>query len=304
MDLGSSSKSSSRDAHTDKPLIITISGDLGSGKSLLANALVERWKADRYSTGMVQRKIAERMGITTLELNTRAETDKTIDDQIDSVFKNLKKTPKNLVVDSRMAYHFLPESFRIKLEVHPKVAAGRIQNDTSRIGEGHYNSLDEIEAAIVARKSSERQRFKRYYDADIEDHAGYDLVVNTTSAPPEAVAEVVNACIELWKKKQLGGKLWVSPAHLYCEVDPASIDATVIEKCKVGWPVPGTWPDAAVKGYKVGHNYVAISGAEWLAAGLKAHKALLPVRIVGQSDQMPDEAITKKWEDVFDYKHL
>lgn len=304
MNLGPSAKPKNRDTNTDKPLIITISGDLGSGKSLLTSALVERWHADRYSTGMVQRKIAERMGITTLELNKRAETDKSIDDQIDAVFKNLKKTAKNLVVDSRMAYHFLPESFRIKLEVHPKVAAGRIQKDTSRIGEGAYTSLEEIEAAIVARKASERERFKRYYNADIEDHAGYDLVVNTTAAPPEAVAEVVNACIELWKRKQLGGKLWVSPAHLYCGVDPATLDSALIESCKVNWPVPGTWSDAVVKARAVGHDYVIESGAEWLAAGLKASKSLMPVRVIGQADQMPDEAITKKWEEAFGYKHL
>lgn len=305
MTLGTSGKPRGQnDSSFDKPLIITISGDLGSGKSLLASALVERWKADRYSTGMVQRRLAEKMGITTLELNKRAETDKSIDDQIDAVFKNLKKTAKNLVVDSRMAFHFLPESFRIKLEVHPKVAAQRIQNDTSRIGEGRYGSIEEIEAAIIARKSSERERFKKYYDADIEDHAGYDLVVNTTSAKPEAVVEVANACIDLWKKKQLGGKLWVSPAHLYSVADPATLDPAVIEKCKVSWPVPGTWPDAAVKAHKVGINYVVIEGAEWVAAGLKAGKSIMPARIVGQSDQMPSEELVSKWENMFGYKHI
>lgn len=77
---------SSGDSSSEKPLIITISGDLGSGKSLLASALVDRWKADRSFHGVRQRRLAERMGITTLELNKRAETDKSIDEQIDSVF--------------------------------------------------------------------------------------------------------------------------------------------------------------------------------------------------------------------------
>ncbi|NBX66439.1 MAG: hypothetical protein EBQ96_05530 [Proteobacteria bacterium] len=305
MTFGSSQKPRGQtDSGLEKPLIMTISGDLGSGKSLLASALVERWKADRYSTGMVQRRLAEKMGITTLELNKRAESDKSIDDQIDAVFKNLKKTAKNLVVDSRMAFHFLPESFRIKLEVHPKVAAQRIQGDTARIGEGKYDSLDDIETAIVARKASERERFKRYYDADIEDHAGYDLVINTTSAKPEVVAEIANSCIDLWKKKQLGGKLWVSPAHLYCETDPETLDPAVVEKCKVSWPIPGSWPDAAVKAHKVGHSYVVVSGAEWVAAGLKAGKSLMPVRIIGQSDQMPSAELMQKWENSFNYKHI
>ena len=63
----------------NRPLIITISGDLGGGKSVLANALVDYWGAEAYSTGTIQRKMAAERGISTLELNKLAETDKTID---------------------------------------------------------------------------------------------------------------------------------------------------------------------------------------------------------------------------------
>ena len=110
----------------DKPLIMTITGDVGSGKSVLADALVQRFDADRYSTGTVQRKLAEDMGITTLELNKRAETDPSIDEKIDSVFKSLEDTPVNLIVDSRMAWNFLPQSFKLKLEVNPLASAQRV----------------------------------------------------------------------------------------------------------------------------------------------------------------------------------
>jgi hypothetical protein len=130
------------------------------------------------------------------------------------------------------------------------------------------------------------------------------LVINTTSASPEAVVQVVNACIGLWKKKQLGGKLWVSPAHLYCGVDPASLDASVIEAHKIEWPVPGSWPDAAVKVHRIGHNYVAVEGFEWIGAGLRADRSLMPVRVVGDTAPMPPPAMVEKWEKFFGYKHL
>ena len=83
----------------NSPLIVTISGDLGSGKSVLANSLVNYWEAERYSTGTIQRKMAEERGITTLELNRLAETDKSIDDEIDGAFAKLGATQSNLVVD-------------------------------------------------------------------------------------------------------------------------------------------------------------------------------------------------------------
>lgn len=301
---GISSSGSAKDNGTDQPLIITISGDLGSGKSLLANALVERWEADRYSTGMVQRKIAEKRGITTLELNKQAETDKSIDEQIDAVFRNLVKTPKNLIVDSRMAFHFLEESFKIKLEVHPRIAAERIQNDTSRVGEGNYSGIDAIMEAILARKGSERDRFKRYYDADIEDHAGYTLIINTTDCPPETVSEVANQCVESWKKGQTPEKLWVSPRHVVALADPAGLDATVVERYKVSWPLVGTWEPNAVCAVKVGHSYVVTKGAEWVSAGLKAGKHLMPITLVEDDVAMPDPAMIKAWEEQHGYKHL
>lgn len=285
-------------------MIISISGDLGSGKSLLANAMVERWEADRYSTGMVQRRIADRMGITTLELNRRAETDRSIDDQIDSVFKNLVKTPKNLIVDSRMAFHFLPMSFRIKLEVHPRVAAGRIQNDTSRIGEGQYQSIEAIEEAIVARKASERARFKAYYDADIEDHAGYDLIINTTGCDPASVSQVANDSIALWKKGLATEKFWMSPKQLYPLTDPDALDLAQIERNKVNWPLTGGWPADTVSAVKAGNLYVALSGADWISAGLKAGKPLLPVWLKPGAATLPDPLLTKKWESAYNFKHI
>lgn len=286
------------------PVVMTISGDLGAGKSLLTGALVERWGARRYSTGTVQRQMAEKLGITTLELNRRAETDHTIDDQIDSIFRNLSESKENLVVDSRMAFHFLPESFRIKLEVHPKVAAIRIQKDTSRIGEGPYNSPEEIEQGILARKTSERERFKRYYNVDIEDHAGYTVVVNTTCVPADVVNDTVNTCMDLWKSGRLDEKLWISPQHLYVPAGPETIDPAKIEHCRKNWPQPGAWPAGAVTATKLGPYYVVTTGAEWVAAGLKDARPMLPVRVTGQKTELPGQDVTQAWEQAFGYTHI
>lgn len=142
----------------NRPLIITISGDLGGGKSVLANALVDYWGAEAYSTGKIQRAMADERGISTLELNKLAETDKSIDDEIDSNFKKLSQSEKNLVIDSRMAWHFIPESFKIKLEVNPVLAAERIiaaNRDNEK-----YGDFDATLQGLKDRKASERERFQ------------------------------------------------------------------------------------------------------------------------------------------------
>ncbi len=288
----------------EKPIIISISGDLGSGKSVLATGLVETFAADRYSTGMVQRKIADQMGITTLELNKRAETDKSIDDRIDSVFRNLEKTPKNLIVDSRMAFHFLPMSFRIKLEVDPQIAVMRIKGDTSRVGEGPYNSIEEVQAAIAARKASERARFKTYYNVDIADHAGYDLVINTTDCPVGDVVELAKAAVHLWVAGKTPEKLWISPKHLFVHVDADTLDTQDTGP----WPAVGSWPKGAIEvsiaASAAGPAYVVTRGAEWVSAAIKGGKALVPVALVEKPVDLPSPAHSEKWEKHHNFKRL
>lgn len=186
-----------------KPLIVTLTGDLGSGKSSLSNALCQSLDAEYYSTGSAQRKIAEEMGVTTLELNHLADKDPTIDDRIDGVFAKLVKTKKPMVVDSRMAFHFIPGSFKIRLKVNPYIAAERILKDTKRKGE-QYDDVEQAVEKIEARKTSERERFLRYYKVDIYDDSNYDLTVDTSGKTPEQVYDKVMSAIQAYKKKNNG----------------------------------------------------------------------------------------------------
>lgn len=169
--------------------IITVSGALGSGKSTVSHILVDRLGFIYYSTGIVQRHIAERRGVTTLELNRLAATDKSIDRQIDSAFADLVHTGKNYVVDSRLGFFFIPSSFKVMLKVDLQAAGARVFHDETRIGEKKYASVDEAVAALSARRRLERERFLSVYGVDIDDESLFDVVVDTTHISPETVAD-------------------------------------------------------------------------------------------------------------------
>ena len=200
--------------NTDNPVkIITLTGDLGAGKSLVAKKLQNVFDADYYSTGEAQRKIAGEMGITTLDLNRLAETEKWVDEKIDSIFKDLKNYPNNLIVDSRMAWHFLPNSFKIRLEVNPGIGAERIAGDTSRIGET-YNSTEETIQAIIDRQKSEQLRFMKYYDVDVCNPDNFDILIDTSFAGPETVKSKVLEAAESYYAGSFKPQVWISTLNV------------------------------------------------------------------------------------------
>lgn len=177
---------------------ITITGDLGSGKSAVSKLLNARLGFEIYSTGKVQREIANRYGMTTLELNQHAETHPEIDDEIDGALRDLNLKPEGLIVDSRMAWHFIPSSYKVFLMVPVEVAADRVMGDTSRRSEAYQNK-DEAIAQLTARKASENERFKDLYGVDCGYPGNFDLAVNTAGLTPEQVAETILSGFHIWK---------------------------------------------------------------------------------------------------------
>jgi len=179
--------------------IISLTGDLGSGKSTVSDILCKELNYDYIYTGKIQRAIAERLGMSTTELNKYSESHPEIDEEIDSTFKSLNDA-KDLIVDSRLAWFFIPDSFKVYMKTEPEVSAQRIINDKVRKNES-YLSLEEAMRNIQERKSSENKRYKELYNADCADMNNFDLVVDTSYISPQEVAGIILKEYENWKSK-------------------------------------------------------------------------------------------------------
>lgn len=180
--------------HTEPPHPLThdkvsIAGHVGSGKSSVARLVAERTGRRFLSTGHMFRDIASRHGMTVLELNRHAETHPEIDDEVDGHLRDLAMSDERLVIDSRMAWHFVPVSFKAYLVVDPIVGAERVLG-ASRHDES-YGSLEEAARANMDRQRVEADRYRALYGV-LRDHWGnYDLVVDTTDIPADRVADIV-----------------------------------------------------------------------------------------------------------------
>jgi cytidylate kinase len=173
---------------------VTVSGELGSGKTAIAAALSARLGADVVSTGAIHRRIAAERGASALETNLIAERDGSIDELIDGELVRLGAEPDRIIFDSRMAWHFVPGALKIHLVVDPRVAAERMAGREATSVEG-YRSVDEAQAKAAERQASERRRFLATYDVDIDRLRNYDVVMDTTNTGVEALADILEAIV-------------------------------------------------------------------------------------------------------------
>lgn len=170
-------------------MIITISGKPGSGKSTVAKETAKKLHLKHYSMGDFQREIAKKRGISMAELSRVEEKDRSIDEEVDRRQRELGKKEDNFVIDSRIGFHFIPNSFKVFLDVDFDTGAGRIFSQ-KRKGE-RFASLEDAKKEIKRRMDSERKRYKEYYGVDHHDMKNYDAVIDTTNSTVEqAVNEI------------------------------------------------------------------------------------------------------------------
>ncbi len=166
---------------------ISLAGDLGSGKSTVGKILAEKLGAEIYSTGTIQRQIASQMGMSTLALNQYMETHPEIDGKIDDGLRALEHKDQALIIDSRMAWHFVPSSFAVYMAADARVSAERILN-AGRESE-RFSNLEEAVQSIADRRASEMLRYSHLYGVNIKDLENYHYVVDTSFVSPQTVAE-------------------------------------------------------------------------------------------------------------------
>lgn len=170
---------------------ITITGDLGSGKSSIAKALCKMLNYKYFSTGSIQRQIGKEKGMNTLELNYFSEKNQDIDKYIDDFVIKINDDIETYVLDSRMAWHFIKKSFKIYLTVNPIVAAQRVNSDHLRDGEPIVEDINKKSINLLERRATENNRFKNKYGVDCSDLSNFDLVIDTSKQTIEEISNLI-----------------------------------------------------------------------------------------------------------------
>lgn len=186
---------------TQKKHIITIAGRPGSGKSTTAKAVAAQLGFQHFSSGDLFRQIAKEHDIDLLQANLSAEQNSEIDHAVDGRLREINQKEDKIVIDSRTAWHWMPASFKVFLDLDMRTAAARIlaNMDEARRASEHISS-DPAEYATVlqGRLDSENRRYKALYNINSYDMCNYDLVVDTAANNVEQVVRMVLDGFEAW----------------------------------------------------------------------------------------------------------
>ena len=266
--------------------IISLTGDLGSGKSTVSAILCKQLHYEYIYTGQIQRRIAERYAMTTNELNVYAETHPEIDCEIDDTFKSLVDAD-SLIVDSRMAWFFVPTSFKVFLKTNIVVSAKRISGDQRRINE-NYESIQEAALKIVERKKSEVKRYKQYYGVDCLDLTNYNLIIDTTEISPDEVCDIILKEFAKFThdSRHYKKRAFVSPKNLYPTLPTDDSESVAV-----------TYYDS--------FDYI-VSGHRAVADSLRAGSKLIEVEYITPDNKAiaPDKALLRQWQQTHGFEYL
>lgn len=197
---------------------ITLSGELGSGKSTVANYLISKMPFKIVSAGLLFRQLAAKHGMSAKEFNEFIESDPKYDHYVDDTMAELGRTDEKIIFDSRMAWHFVPSSFKIYLYVDVDTATERIFNDVGRVSES-YTDKATARREIIDRRKSELLRYQNFYHCNLDDYSNYDLIVDTSHATREEVNELVFNSFKAFDEGKEYTKIWLSPKSLIIKGD-------------------------------------------------------------------------------------
>ena len=185
-----------------KKHIITLTGKPGSGKSSSADRVAELLGYARFSSGETVRNNIKKQKITLSTYNKRAEINPELDNAIDEELRALREQ-NDIVIDSRLGFYWIPESFKVFLDLSGDVAIARIFKDAnlntlrSNAGEGG-TSMDDVINQVNERMHSERSRFKKLYGINPYSIEHFDLVIDTAQHSPPTVALTIFDTYQKW----------------------------------------------------------------------------------------------------------
>lgn len=184
-----------------KKHIITIAGDLAAGKGTVTNLLSESLGYKIYRNGEYFRKLAKQNNMSVTEFNEYANSHPEIDKKIELSAKEYAQNNDNLIIDARLGWYVVPDSFKIYIKVDTDEAARRAFLDASRKDTEKFETVEDHKKDIIKRYNLENERYFNLYGVRKDDMKNYDLVIDSTTLKPIELMEEILKAYNEWLQK-------------------------------------------------------------------------------------------------------
>lgn len=171
---------------------ITITGLPCSGKSTVAKLMEKKRNFKRIGVGDIFKQEAEKRGMNSEEFNAYCLKDPSYDFLIDEQTAKLGKElrGKDIIFDSRLAWHFVPESFKVFVSINETEMINRLVK-SDRTGKEKFEDPVEAKRTLVNRRKLENERYKKIYGVDNNDLSQFDCVIDSSNLSVEEVEESI-----------------------------------------------------------------------------------------------------------------
>ena len=172
-------------------MIITITGKPSSGKGTVSKLFCERYNFDYICTGDMFRQLAKTYGYDNILEFQKDKQITDVDHQVDNQIAQIGKDRlnDNIIIDSRLAWFFIPNSFKVFVDVDWKIAGERLFNakrETEKV-----NSVEHATQKIIDRWNEENSRYTKIYNINNLNPQNYNLVISSNKKTPEQIVDII-----------------------------------------------------------------------------------------------------------------
>ena len=166
---------------------ITIFGFAGSGTSTIGKLLAEKLNYKFMSSGNIMRELANKKNLSIEDFEKEfCESDFNFDFELDNKVKGFGEKNNNFIFESRMAWNFIPHSFKIYLKCSEQIRY-------KRICEREEKNFNEIKKITEFREKKFFNRMKKIYPKIIfpPNEKNFDFFINVEKILPDEIIQKI-----------------------------------------------------------------------------------------------------------------
>lgn len=176
-------------------LVITVSGNSGSGKSLGAKSIAKTFNLKHVKAGEILRELAKMKKISVVKMSEIREPE--VDYKMDK--RSLKLAMEgNVVLDARLSGWVAGDWADVKIFYECPLDV-----KTKRVAKRDNISVEEALERLKKRDEQDHEKYQKLYDIDSFDKSIYDIIINNEKLTLEEAKTVpVKLVKEFLKRKK------------------------------------------------------------------------------------------------------